>query len=454
MNGWIIGLSLGLLGLPMLGAQTPSPAATAIPSAHPILGADFMVPARAVDWSHYTRPEACEAAMQRTADSLGFGVLRDTIHVNLFAPFPQMAIDVGEACLHHFVIATLPDIVLPTLLRVAVTTGDTALVRIIVARQLAVNSDTSAHARAAILATAIRELMAAHRTSAKTQLAQSLMAQGDALGPEVTEERLAMHKAVEAPQGAFRPAANLAYLRTLLAIIQQAPPAIQQQFAGPGSETEADQYGIARNTWLETGHETDFRSYLAAYRGFAAAPNRLMGAQAPPITGAFWFNTSPAGLIPRVPVPGVVNLIVFIDQGDIAAETNSRLRQRLRDLHRDIPDLRITLVARTTGAFQGRLLVAHPEQEAALIHHFVTDSLRLPGMLCVDSGTYYRLPTGAIAQLKSAAMDRYTGGEWNPAMHQSFLIDPHGRVVDIGLGDELQEEEYLIRLLQYGPPSP
>ena len=452
IRGVLACIILLFAGGPRLYAQgtagTPLPTSQA--TAPRIVGADFILPMRAIDWASY-RPEACLAAVDRTIDSLGFDVIQDTVHVNLFRSVPPVAIAAGHACLQRIDATAAPGVVLPTLLQLGALIDDTTIVRTVVQRQLALLPGESVHARAAVLETAIRTLQEVHRTPAKTALARTLLQAADALGGEVAVERLAMYAAVEAPYGTFDPAKSLNYLQHRVAIVQQAPPDIQQQFTERRGELEGDRFGIVQDTWLATGREADFQRYLAAYRSFVVLPTPLMGHSAPAVTGAFWFNTD--GTTPSVPVPGKINLVAFIDQGEIGELAQSQLRQRLRDLHHDFPDVQITLVAKTTGAFQGRLLVDHPDRESALIHAFVTDSLHLPGWLCIDSGSYHQLPTGAIVQLPTATMTRYDGGPDNAAMGQQFLIDQQGRVVQIGL-EELDFDEFLIRVLQRtGPVS-
>lgn len=458
------GLGSRLSVVPPIAAQTPSPLSpTAPPSsplgAVPVVSAAFPDPPQPEDWTHLPWPEACQGAVARLLnDQMVFAVSHDTGRAGLDQPLPLAVTTVTEDCLRHFVIATLPAFEVPVVRQLATASGTESVVRAVVARQLATLAGAPVRRRAAVLETVVDELTRDHRTPAKTQLARTFMMQGDALGTEALVERLAMHSAMDAPRGAYDPDAILAFGRERLTLLQQ----VSQ--VPPGTLTVEEKKGLLEDliwtqkgqeemeklqTWLTSGSQTTFQRWVAAYRGNAVSPNPLMGALAPQVSGTYWFNTPRPGGAPTVPVPGKVNLIVFVDQPETPLPSNGE-QAMLQHLHHVFPELQITLVTKTTGSFFGRVLVDHPDQEATLIHQFFTDSLHLPGLLVVDSGTYQRLPTGQINQLEWANRRNYH------SYVSGFLIDPRGRVVREGVlgdSDRWPEEDYFIRHVQAMAPA-
>ena len=444
-----------LVGVPA-SAQSPAPVGvTTASDSLPVLTANFVVPSHSIDWQHYPRTEDCRAAVERTLDSLSLGVPQDTVLPDVFAPLPPLAIQVGRECLRHFTIDTLSLVEQDALMTVAGWTGADSIVQGLVTHHLATLKGAPAPQRAAVLASAVNALMRRYRTPRKTQLARALMAQGDALGPEATIERLAMHEAVEQPVGTYDPDALLAYDRTVIALLQQASPAFKAQWArvvyGIHGRIAYLQMQASWLQWLKTGADADYHTWLAAYHDVMLAPDSLIGTPAMPITGAYWFNRPQSGMPSAVPAPGKVTLLLFVDPQEWQ-EKDVRNIVLLQHLHQQFPLLQIVLLARNTGALGGKLLVDAPEREADMIHAYLSDSLHMPGMVGIEPGTYQRLPNGAIRQVPSANMLHYEGGYGHTAAENSVLIDAHGRIIkDMVLGelDQLPQLEYLIRQLQW-----
>lgn len=187
-----------------------------------------------------------------------------------------------------------------------------------------------------------------------------------------------------------------------------------------------------------------------------------IGQPAPAIIGDFWFRWSDSTQ-PR-PIPGKVNLIVFLDrvvgtrmadqfQGGClpAAATLEEAEVRytgpsgdicrnllpLRALAQRFPTVEITLVGRTMNRFVAGA-APDPAKEAALLERAMFDDLQLPGALAVKIGPFRRLPR----------YDRrvYYDSDTNDVQYANIgdrvLVDRDGIVVDGGNSDGFLSNEW------------
>ena len=451
---------LCLLLLPFVvgsaAAQQQTSSVTPVSASTPVLGADFALPLGTEDWQHLPFTEDCERAVERVLDSVA-KFPQDTVLPDPFAPIPPTAIQVGRACLQHFQVAALQNVERDVMIHIGSWIGDDSMVQAIVTQRLAELQHAPIPDRAQVLEDAVHELMRAYRTPEKTHLAQTLMAEGDALGPEATMERLAMHREIEEPVGPYDPAAQLAYDRTVIGIMRQAPPAIKARgMDGPHGYINYLEMKAAWLEWLKTGADSDYHTWLDAYHRVMLTPDSLLGTAAPPVTGAYWFNTPQSGSAPMAPVAGKVNLLVFLENRDLSRDRDKDpyflyKMVLLQHLHQAFPQLQITLIVRNTGVFAGRLLAAAPDSEAKMMHRYFTDSLHIPGVVCVEGDDNQRLPNGWIHHALTADVQHNDGGYGHDADDNSMLVDAQGRIVKdmvLGMMNQLPELEYIIRQLQ------
>lgn len=204
----------------------------------------------------------------------------------------------------------------------------------------------------------------------------------------------------------------------------------------------------------------------------AMAAAMATGKQAPPIVADFWFPPDSARG-PR-PMPGRVNLVIFLDRADRCLEymyrtaggydrsyTHGRLSSDkydeyglcwwlgayLRRLAERFPTLEITVVTRTHGYFMYAPPLA-PAEEAAYIarwaagHHF-------PGTLAVTAADFrYLDPPDNRRLAKADPNDEHYQRLTNlSSREEAYLIDRDGVIVDSVLGVDNLMTPFLSRRL-------
>ena len=202
----------------------------------------------------------------------------------------------------------------------------------------------------------------------------------------------------------------------------------QQEQARRNSILRGEQNMMAWFSYLEHPTHERLMAYLTARGPVGQWPlDSLTGSQAPPLRGDYWFNT--ASSAPGIPQKGVVSLIVFLDtwEGRIPTfdEAPWKTFAKLRSLHAQYPKLQIVLVTLTQGKFRDQDYRAHPEQEAERLHTYLTDELKVPGIVCVIRTAYHTEAGGTAIPLGSPAFDAY---HLDP--RDVFVSDPSAIIVD------------------------
>jgi hypothetical protein len=177
-----------------------------------------------------------------------------------------------------------------------------------------------------------------------------------------------------------------------------------------------------------------------------AAFDSLAGTKAALITGAYRFPLLGTGTKNTIPAPSTVSVIVFIDPEKVGGAGYTigagRGLGELRRLQTEFPALQIVLVAVTQGSFRGHDLFDHPEAEANYIHQLLSDSLQLPGTVCVIRSGFRKVPGGHAIPVANTVLDAYGLNVWEYGGH-AFLVDKQGSIVNTFSGSE--EDESLIR---------
>jgi hypothetical protein len=124
-----------------------------------------------------------------------------------------------------------------------------------------------------------------------------------------------------------------------------------------------------------------------------------------------------------------------------------------RNLYQAVSRLAITVVAHTNGVSAGQLMLAHPEQEAVLMHGYMADSLGVPGALCVTTTHYHMTAEGHAIPSPDPNTEAYHGGG-------NWVISPTGKTLSNNSFNIVKDEDliwYLKRLrdkYSMGSPSP
>jgi hypothetical protein len=163
-----------------------------------------------------------------------------------------------------------------------------------------------------------------------------------------------------------------------------------------------------------------------------------IGRQAPLVHGA---TSGPAGSNGPRPVPGKVNLVIFVDQACTDVLTMfERLNYpsicrgeaaSLRRVSALFPALEITIVDRTRGAFM-YTPPSTPDEEAALIKKAI-DAHQVPGTTVVGTTEYIRLPAPDRRRIEKKELPNTTpysfGKSWPAEQGAVFLIDQSGIII-------------------------
>lgn len=451
----------------------------------------FPDPTHPIDWSRYQTPEDCYVVFERILAVTHYAhrqeTFRDTLRDDPWAPLPPAAIQAARQCLTRFQGRTLPPYAWSSTLRLAVAVNADSLARTIVDRQLVAMQDAPVRARAAVLDTVIELLMrnswqagdndmTNHMTAKHVQLARVYAAQLDALGPAAILERIAARDALMRPaEIAHDLDALLGNERDELTLLRQFPLAAllpNERVVGTdtnGKEMSAVQYrtmglqwDMLRLAYLKTLAPTDLARYVeprnALYHHFGQRPPDLLGERAPPLQCTHFFATPAAtaplaGLSPAMPVPGTLSLIMFVDESE--AVNHWREYALLRHVHQVLPDVAITLVARTHGRFKWHNLLTRPDQEATLLHQYFADSLNVPGAFCATQSTFLKNTDGHAIPLPTPLWEAYRIPDGGLPQLHLFVVDPSGIVVDVDdqLGNMQSLLEWFLQRLQATPPK-
>jgi hypothetical protein len=370
----------------------------------------------------------------------------------VWRPLPQSAIELGRDCLRRVRIAEVSPAQWPLVLRLAVGVNDDTLVRALVRRQLAwverqgMSPANRVLVRAEVVDSAIHRLWhnawnndtTSHRTPAHDSLSREFAAQLDTMQParallpmrlelfDLFNEANTFDDADSAGDIAAERAVFQRRVQLQLSVTVESDSQKEQERRTGLLHGERNM--MAWFSYLEQPTHERLMTYLNT-RGPVGQSQfeGLVGSRAPLLRGDYWFNTSSP--TPSIPQRGVVSLLVFLDtwEGRIPKqqETIWATFEKLRSLHARYPELQIVLVTQTQGKFRDQDYRAHPEQEAALLHTYLTDELKVPGVVCIIRTAYHTEAGGTAVPLASSALDAY---HLDP--RDVFMADPLGLVVD------------------------
>lgn len=438
--------------------------------AMPVVSATFAAPTLSVDLRRYATIQECDEAARRTDDSVSARGVVDTLPEPDVPPPSPAVIQVARQCLARFPMTTVDARDWQRLLDVTVLANDEPAIQAVVAHHIATSPTLREPMRVANPAEEI-PLQAGVRARAKIlfdvynrltlpgrpphgQLAETFARQVDALGPEALIEQLNIrdqkfwiaiqHLALDS---------ILEEGKTLLTFAAQPVPAALRNDPDIGMISDIARLVPSMLGWytfLKTGSEEAFTRYLASYMPMTQGA-QLVGKQALPITGDFWFNNTLSSGPTPVPPPGRVSLLVFLYQRctDISCwKTYAALHR----FHQHLPAVPITIVTRTEGVFRMQRM-ASTEAEAAMLHHYVTDFLHLPGILSVSTAASLTLPApdGRVFPLPSANEERYGLGLATELNNLTvFVVDARGKIVYVvnGMGNQEKELTAAVQVLQ------
>jgi hypothetical protein len=374
-------------------------------------------------------------------------VFQDSImnHPDIGYQFSPVVIAAGRQCLQQIGGGdALPASDWAFLLRFAIALNEDALVQRIVARQLsAVGRDV--RDRAAVIEHVIKllahntwpevspnaGLAPTHITAAHTILACQYAAQLDTMQPgaQLVITRLRVFdELVTLSDTTWNADTALAREQHRLQIARSFPlTQIPLEDQSAIRETiSAEIYRIAELTYFAAPTHANLTKFVVTRDSLRGADmgetvDSLLGHPAPQLGGDYWFNT-PAGGPVVVPQPGRISLLVFgLDPHDV---------EPLQRLHTRYPSLQIVLIEVTTGAFAGQNLYDDPDGEAAQIHHYLTDELRAPGVVCVLRTKYHSEPGMTAVPYASPVLDRF---HLDPLTYKghTMLVDAGGWVVQL-----------------------
>jgi hypothetical protein len=464
-------------GVAVCGLNRQAAGQTPTTSTHSLVVAGYANAVRPTDWSMYQTPAACTALFQRTMQTMTYDRLIDkkVEHVagsdfdNDWIALPDSAIQVARTCIQHLPdgVEQIPAYTLPTFLTLAIGVNDDSLVKRIVVRQLRLAS-ASAHDTAAVLDSVVSQLMdnhwnitdhnSLHLTQAHVQLAKQYAAQINSRDPSVLSYRL--HTLIELDKGwqgdGTDVDAQLTHVqaelqRTNQLSVENVPQNVRQAVQLRQLSLKSQ---IAWLTYLKTLSLTDLNKWMQQRKPYVVtAADTLVGTRAGTIRGDYWFNIPDPDHPPIIPTPGKVSLIEFF-ASDLRGGDASKLEE-LRRLHEKFPTLQIVLVTLTNGVFHQKNVIEHPETEADFIRQYFTDSLKIPGIVCVVKGTYRTVVGGHILPLANSVFNNY---DLDPRASlydgREFLVNADGRIVSTLGIRSLQDEELIRRLIALNtPPS-
>jgi hypothetical protein len=339
------------------------------------------------------------------------------------------------------------------------------------ARRVAL-AGSSRYAQGAVLDSAIHVLMTNswevegygrnNQTPEHTRLARQYLTQLDSLGPSVVYLRLQALTQIgwsdwkDLDSGVVDKLLATAQRKVDLvqhADLQAVPAPDRQAIEATGRIAALD---AAWWTYVKTLDHTDLQKFLSMLNAGGGA-NTVQGTYAPPIRGGFWFNRPgyPGGdtTTAPIPTPGHVSLIYFFQANSGLSNINSMRGTwaGIRRLHVKYPALQIILVSATQGSFRGRNFLGQPRAEAEMIHRYLTDSLQIPGVLCVINEKYRKVVGGHVVPETAPVFDDYhiDPMEFNDDV---FLVDKSGWVVRQVVIDP-QYDVLIRRLLAQSVPT-
>lgn len=379
-------LGLGLTGLGPVGAEAQRQG---------LLSQElFVPPPTGVNYARdYTRVEDCLAAVDREAETAGWGA--PVVADDRTAPAPPALVEAARRCGARFAVDATSGVDLAMLRELMHHAERDSVAEAALARELALlpaGADPIERRKLLIraLAFALREV-----DPARVAWAERRLGEIDRIGWEARLNRMSGYGQLAGYAAAVYDTTRLdRYVGAALALFDSLP--------------EADR----RNPSIVMAHLSmlHFQRLRALARGEAVEPEAMFGARVmakfmgttvdsatlaaaasatlPALQGDFWFRRADSA--GSRPSRGKFGLVVFVDP-----ECETRCYDRydlLRTLGERFGDaLEVTLVAHTHGFFRNHPPLA-PAEEAEALRRYFFEHLKLPGALVVETTRFTRLP--------------------------------------------------------------
>lgn len=403
------------------------------------------------DLSRYDTPGYCLGAMSSVQAAVWRAGEGDTIERESAGDtIPRAAIEIGKKCSSRMTADNVPEIELYNLMRLSILIGDTAKLRSVVNRQLALASTPAS--KGYVLLDAIDELLSArviHRS-----MAMDLLKDLDALGHEARLPRLDAHNLVR--RDAYSPRFDLFTVmqesHAIMALEQSLTPAERKEYQnGLGSIYQDSIYALWYQripNLTEEVHRLMARRIdetpewqltemqRAAFLGRMDQLSSAIGKDAT-LTADFAFPDSTAARI----TPGKVTLLMAVSKGYSGLMTGQlAMLRRMYDKY-NANGFEVILIVRTEG-YSWASPPQSPEDEARVINWFFRDHLQLPFPVLVQETEFRLLPDGRRVSQGIAFMSQY------PTPH--VLVGKDGRVhtLYIGVGTEAELDAFIRQALE------
>jgi hypothetical protein len=424
----------------------------------------FLVPDTTVNVARLPSADACAAEVQRIRQVIetheALTANPDTMPWDAqarFRPLPAPVVEAAQRCDTRFGGDTAPLANFAPLFALALAANRDAEASALLQRRLhAVDAKRQDAERAAVIDSAVGMYVDAQPV--RLEPAESLLLAR--LGRKTDRlARLKVYFEVARQAAVVRDTTRLRRLaRTLVAIGDSLTPSERESqefeaWLGPQRLLIAMSWALGDKPFLD-----NLRSGTAAYASFMrmvwaksmqARPEAMPtpnGEKAPSITADYWFprdSVPAAGAPPTRPVPGRVNLVVFLDHVVCVESVNSwldddkhsdacwGLAANLRRLATRFPALAITLVGGTHGYFMAAPPMP-PAEEAALTARFAA-AHRFPGVLAISASKFSSIdsPDDRRIDKPDSNVVRYEFGKSQMASGSAYLIDQDGLIVDL-----------------------
>jgi hypothetical protein len=435
----------------------------------------FTPPDTTVDVAKYGTLEECVAAIYRVGEQLSQqerrGVWNDTLPWNPKEPshaLPQPLVTTAQRCLVHFPAATVPLSNFSLLVPIYLIANRDAEAATIATRRLAA---VTSHAGAAKTSGAGAASINPERMAVLDTIFQGYMNAKPARFSSAESLTVAFDKSIPRPMSA-KPAERLMGMYLALSLKSQTlSDTVGMRKFGARTTSLLDSLAPAERTALrenmdENGYNLFAYTARVATAGFGIMLDSLrrstaaylalqkdlwvkstgerpeasgfpIGRQAPPLVE----NASGAATSSPRPVPGKVNLVIFVDQActdvltlferlnypSICRGEASSLR-RIASLY---PAVEITIVDRTRGSFM-YTPPSTPEEESALIKKAI-GAHEVPGTTIIGTTEFFRLPAPDRRRIEKKALPNVTpysfGKSWPAEQGAVFLIDQTGTII-------------------------
>ena len=435
-------------------------------------------PDTAPDVGKYTTLEECVAATYRMSEQLTrherVGVWKDTLSWNvkeLSAPLPEPLITTAQRCSARYKAATVPlsgfSLLLPLYL---VANRDADVAKLLSRRLAAIASRSGASKsgatsaasidgeRIAVLDSAFQAYMQAKPS--RLSAAESLTTAFDRSIPrpmtaKPAREVMGMYLALALKDQTLDDTIGMRKFATrTIALLDSLAPAersiVREQM---GENTGYDLFAYSAQI-AKAGIGVLLDSLRASTAAYVALQAKLwvdatgerpeasgfpVGRKAPQLIGTVSGHAGDGG--PR-PVPGKINLVVFIDGEctDVVIKADEELNDpsfcrpitsSLRRFAARFPALEITIVDRTRGYFM-YTPPPTPEEEAAYINKAL-EAHDAPGTTVVGTTGFFRLPAPDRRLVAKKELPNFTqysfGKSWPSGDGAAFLIDQQGIII-------------------------